>query len=169
MRRITVAPGRREFLAAPWNPELRESVFREKDTIENVADRLRFLSVTRCDISTEFESIASHFHHFLRHPDAPFSMPYKIIGHGSLSIESEDKPCDFIGKWKTFSVLEFIRFEGCSTTVMKGLSGHLDEMSRATWATLPAQLNRRDMRTVPDALLIWNWFVFLFGFSRPGR
>jgi hypothetical protein len=91
--------------AAPWNSELYESVcgqLSDEVTMENVVDRLQFLSTTRCDISAEVEFIASHFHDFLCCCDAlntvPFSLPYKIIGHGSLRLQSEDRLCDFISK-----------------------------------------------------------------------
>jgi hypothetical protein len=47
-------------------------------------DRLRFWSVTRCDISVELEFIASHFSRFIRRSDAmnavPFSLLYEILG-----------------------------------------------------------------------------------------
>jgi hypothetical protein len=58
---------------ALWNSELYESVCGQQSneaTMENVVGRVRFLSTTRCDISTELEFIASHFYDFLRRPDA---------------------------------------------------------------------------------------------------
>ncbi|MDR1557746.1 MAG: hypothetical protein LBS88_12085, partial [Tannerellaceae bacterium] len=77
--------------ASLLNSELYESVcgqLSDEVTIENVFDRIRFLSTTRCDISTELEFLASHFYDFLRRPDAlnalPFSMIYMIIkGYGA--------------------------------------------------------------------------------------
>jgi hypothetical protein len=113
--------------AVLWNSELYESIYGQLGSevmMENVIDRLRFLWATRCDISTEFEFIASHFYGFLCRPDAlkalPFSMIFEIIGQGSLSVDSEDNPCDFISKGiettrDSFSLLEFVRLEYCST------------------------------------------------------
>jgi hypothetical protein len=47
--------------------------------MENVLDRLRFLSATRSDISTELEFIASHFYDFLRRRDALNALPFSMI------------------------------------------------------------------------------------------
>jgi hypothetical protein len=46
-----------------------------------------------------------------------------ILSHGSLRLESEDSLYDFIRKgtetnWEMFRLLEFVRFEYCSTDVM---------------------------------------------------
>jgi hypothetical protein len=69
-------------------------------TIEDVVNRLRFLSATRCDISAELEFIASRFYNFLRRPDAlnavRFSLLYETIGHGFISLDHEDRLYDFI-------------------------------------------------------------------------
>jgi hypothetical protein len=86
--------------------------------MENVVDRLQFLSTTRCDNSTELKFIASHFYDFLRRPDAlkmlPLSLLCEIITQGSLRFESEDSLCDFIikgieTKWAIFGLVEFVR------------------------------------------------------------
>jgi hypothetical protein len=75
----------------------------------------------------ELEFVASHFGDFLLRPKAfpalPFSFLYEIISHGSLRIESEDGLYDFIRKGtkmnlEMFYLLEFVRFEYCSTDVM---------------------------------------------------
>jgi hypothetical protein len=50
-----------------WNSELCRSIYAELDgkvTMENVVDGLGFLSVTRSDISTEFEFLALYFDDF---------------------------------------------------------------------------------------------------------
>jgi hypothetical protein len=100
-------------------------------TMENVVDRLRFLSKTGCDISAELEFIASHFYDFLCRPDAlkpmPFSLLYKTIGQGSLRLENEDSLYNFISRGiktnrEMNGLLEFIRLEYCSTEVMNDFS-----------------------------------------------
>jgi hypothetical protein len=121
--------------------------------MENVLDLLRFRSATQCDISAELEFVASHFDGFLPRPQTltalPFSLLYEIIGHGSLRIESEDGPYDFIRKGteinpKMFYLLEFVRFEYCSTDVMNDLFDLLWEnfydINASMWATLRARL-----------------------------
>jgi hypothetical protein len=63
---------RRTFLAIAadrWKSGLCKSVcsqLRDRGTIENVVDRIAFLSATRCDISTELEFIRSHLYNCLR-------------------------------------------------------------------------------------------------------
>jgi hypothetical protein len=117
--------------------------------MENVVDRLHFLSATQCDISTELEFVGSHFDDFLRRPDAlnawPFSMLYIIIGDGSLRLESEDGLYDFIREdIKLFGLMEFVRLEYCSTDVMNDfldiLSEHFYEIDASIWAALRARL-----------------------------
>jgi hypothetical protein len=120
--------------AALWTSELSEFVCdQERDdvTMDNVLNRLRFRSANRCDISAELRFFASHFYNFLPHPQTlstlPFSFLYEIIGHGSLRIESEDSLYDFIRKGtkmspEVFCLLEFVRFEYCSTDVMDDFS-----------------------------------------------
>jgi hypothetical protein len=121
--------------------------------MENVVDRLRFLSATRCDISRELEFIASHFDDFLPRPDAlnagPFTMIYEIIRHVSLRIDSEDSLYDFVSKCtetnrEMFRLLEFVRWEYCSTEVMNDflnlLSEHLCEIDASMWASLRSRL-----------------------------
>jgi hypothetical protein len=99
--------------------------------MENVVDRLRFLSATRCDISAELEFIASNFDDFMSDPDAfkepSFSLLYEIIGHGSLELDNEDDLWDFISngietKPSMFCLLEFVRLEKCSGDVMNDYS-----------------------------------------------
>jgi hypothetical protein len=54
--------------AALGHSEFYRSVCPELDgkvAMENVVDRLQFLSATRCDISAELEFIASQFYDFL--------------------------------------------------------------------------------------------------------
>jgi hypothetical protein len=113
--------------AALWNSELCESVLCEHEaavTIDNVADRLGFLSATGCDISAELEFIASHFYDFMRRPDSvdalPFSIFYEIIGRESLRVENGDSFYDFIRNSSPdmFCLLEFVRSEYCSTDVI---------------------------------------------------
>jgi hypothetical protein len=116
---------------ARWNSEFYGCVYpdlRDEVTMENVVDRLLFLSETRCDISAELEFLASHFYRFVCRPDAfnelPLSLLYEVIGHGSLRLESEDTLYDFISKGnepnlEMFALLEFVRLEYCSTDVMK--------------------------------------------------
>jgi hypothetical protein len=99
---------RRTFVAictALWNSELCESVCgqgRDGLSMENVVDRTAFLLAIRCDIITKLEFITSRFYKFLYDRDAldslPFSLFYKIIGHGSLWLESEDVLDEFISK-----------------------------------------------------------------------
>jgi hypothetical protein len=116
--------------------------------MDNVLDRLRFLSGTRCDISAELEFVASHFSDFMRLPQTlttlPFSFLYEIIGHGSLRIESEDSLYDFIRRGtkinpEMFCLLEFVRFEYCSTHVMDDFFDLLwensYEVNASMWAT----------------------------------
>jgi hypothetical protein len=142
--------------AALWNSELYESVcgqLSDEVTMDDVVDRLRFLSATRCDISAEVEFIASHFHDFLCRRDAlntiPFSLLYKIIGRGVLRVQSEDRLYDFISKGaetnqEMFRLFEFIRFECCSTDVIDDffdlLSKHCYEIDASMWATLRTRL-----------------------------
>jgi hypothetical protein len=142
--------------AALWNSELYESVcgqLSDEVRVENVVNRLRFLSTTRCDISLELEFIASHFYDFLRRPDAlnalPFSLLYEIITQGCLRIESEDCLYDFIShgietNQEMFSLLEFVRLPYCSTDVMDDffyrLSGYFYEINASMWASLRARL-----------------------------
>jgi hypothetical protein len=142
--------------AARWNSELYRSVCPElgdEATGENVVDRLPFLSATRCDISTELEFIASHFYGFLHRPDAlkafPVSLLYEIISHGSLRVESEDSLYNLSHKGietnrKMFGLLEFVRFEYCSTDVMNDffdlLSEDCYEINASMWGSLRARL-----------------------------
>jgi hypothetical protein len=68
--------------AALCNSELYESVcgqLSDEVRVENVVDRLRFLSTTRGDISMELELIASHFYDFSRRPDALNALPFPMI------------------------------------------------------------------------------------------
>jgi hypothetical protein len=142
--------------AALWNSELCELVCgqqRDEFTMDNVLNRLRFRSANRCDLSAELEFVASHFHDFLPRPQTlttfPFSLLYDIIGHGSLRIESEDSLYDFIREGikinpEVFCLLEFVKFEYCSTGVMDGLFDLLwensCEINASIWATLCARL-----------------------------
>jgi hypothetical protein len=73
-----------------------ESVCRQlsdEATMENAVDHLQFVSATRCNISAELEFSTSHFCDFLRHPQTingiSFLLIYRILGHGSLKLESE--------------------------------------------------------------------------------
>jgi hypothetical protein len=138
------------------NSELYRSVYDElgdEVTMEDVVDRLRFWSATRCDISAELEFIRSHFCDFLPRPDAlnalPFSLIYEILSHRSVRLDSEDSLYDFISKGsKTNSemlrLLEFVKMEYCSTDVMSEffdlLSGHCYEINASMWAGLRARL-----------------------------
>jgi hypothetical protein len=115
--------------------------------MENVVDRLRFLSATRCGISVELEFIASHFYHFSE--ALPFSLIYEIVGHPSLRLESEDCLYNFISKgikvnWESFRLLEFVKFEYCSTDTMnsffKLVSEHFEELNVAIWAGICPRL-----------------------------
>jgi hypothetical protein len=74
---------------------------------------------------------------------------YEILGHGFLRLESEDSLYDFINKsietdQEMFGLLEFVRFEYCSTDVMDDffdlLSDHFSEINASMWATLRARL-----------------------------
>jgi hypothetical protein len=139
-----------------WNSELCRSVYpelRNGITIHNVVDRVGFLSATRCDVSTELEFIASHFHLLLCHHDAlmalPFPMIYEILSRGSLTLESEDSLYDFISRGtetnrEMFGLLEFVRFEYCSTDAMSDflaiLSRQFYELNVSMWSGLRARL-----------------------------
>jgi hypothetical protein len=122
-------------------------------TMENVVDRLRFLSTTQCDISTEIEFLASHFYDFLCRCDAvttlPLSLLYEILGHGPLRFESEDSLYDSISKSietnrERLGLLEFIRLEYCSTDVMNDLFDLLSNcfcgIDASIWANIRARL-----------------------------
>jgi hypothetical protein len=109
-RRISVTIG-----AALWNSERRRSFYLELSdyvVIGSVADRLRFLPATRCDISTELEFIASHFCDFLysRNPlkAFSFSMISNSIGFRGLipraasmtsSVKSSKRTGAFLASW----------------------------------------------------------------------
>jgi hypothetical protein len=126
-----------EICGALWNSELYESVcgqLIDEVTMENIVDRLRFLSTTRCDISAELKFIASHFYDFLCRPDAlkpmPFSILYEAIGQGSLRLENEDSLYNFISRGietnrEMHGLLEFLRLEYCSTEIMNDFFGHI--------------------------------------------
>jgi hypothetical protein len=69
-------------------------------------------------------------------------MIYEILGHGSLRLESEDGLYHFIRKGietdlEMFGLLEFVRFEYCSTDVMNDffdlLSDHFYEINASIW------------------------------------
>jgi hypothetical protein len=84
-----------DICTALWNSELYQCVYPEladEVTMENVVDRLQFLSAIRCDISTELEFIASHFYDFLGRHNAvkalPSSMICEILSHRSLRLDS---------------------------------------------------------------------------------
>jgi hypothetical protein len=142
--------------AALWNSEFYESVcgqLSDEVTMENVVDRIRFLSATRCNISAEVEFIASHFHDFLCRRDVlnavPFSLHCEIIGHGSLRLQSEDRLCDFIRRGtklnpNMFRLSELVRFEYCSTDVIDDffdlLSEHCYEINASMRGSLRARL-----------------------------
>jgi hypothetical protein len=105
---------------ALWNSDLYKAVcgqIGDDIIMENVGDHLRFLSATRCDISTEIDFIASHFDDFLCRCDAiavlPLSLLYEILGHGSLRLESEDGLYGFISDGikthqELFDLMEFV-------------------------------------------------------------
>jgi hypothetical protein len=138
------------------NPELYKSVCGQVNgdvAVENVVDRLRFSSAIRCDISTELEFIASHFYDFLCRPDLlkrlPFSLIHEIIGHESLRLETEDSLYEFISENTEMnrgvvSLMEFVRFEYCSTKVMNNFSDifleHLHEFNVSILKSLCARL-----------------------------
>jgi hypothetical protein len=121
--------------------------------MDNVLNRLRFRSANRCNISAELEFVASHFDDFLPHHQTwttlPFSFLYEIIGHRSLRIENEDGLYDFIRKGtkmnpEMFCLLEFVRFEYCSTDVMNDFFDLLwesfYEINASMWAILRTRL-----------------------------
>jgi hypothetical protein len=142
--------------SALWNSELYQSFYPELGddiTMENVFDRLEFLSATRCDISTELEFIASHFCDLSSRRDSlkalPFSMIYEILCHRSLRLDSEDSLYDFINKSteanrEMFGLLEFVRLEYCSTDVINEfldvLAKDLHEINASMWASFRARL-----------------------------
>jgi hypothetical protein len=150
---------------ALWNSELYESVYGKlsgKVMTGNDFDRFRFPSATRCDILAGLEFIASHFYFFLRRPDAlknlHFSILYEIIGRGSLKLESEDCLYDFISKGtetnrEMFRLLEFVRFEYCSTgrvnDLFKRLSPHFYEINASMWAGLCTRLALPSVKKEP--------------------
>jgi hypothetical protein len=79
----------------------------------------------------------------------PFSLLYEIVAQRSLRIDSEDSLCDFISKGietnqEMFGLLEFVRWEYCSTGVMDDffdlLSGYFCEINASMWASLRARL-----------------------------
>jgi hypothetical protein len=76
-------------------------------------------------------------------------MIYAILGHGSLRLESEDSLYDFISKGietnrEMFGLLDFVRFEYCSTDVMTDfldlLSEQFYKINTSMWASLRARL-----------------------------
>jgi hypothetical protein len=118
------------IFAALWDSELCECVLGGRMAMEKVVNRLQFLSRTRCDVSTELELIASRFYEFSHHPDAlntlSFPLIYERLGHRSLRLESEDCNSELISKvtetnWEFIRLLEFVKFEYCSTDKMKNL------------------------------------------------
>jgi hypothetical protein len=143
--------------AALWNSELCEFVCdqqRDDFTMDNVLDRLRFRSANRSDISAELEFFVSHFRNFLpHHPQTlttlSFSFLCEIIGHESLRIENEDSLYDFIRRGakinpEMFCLLEFVKFEYCSTDVVDAFFDLLWETSyeinASMWVTLRTRL-----------------------------
>jgi hypothetical protein len=85
-------------------------------------------------------------------------MIYEIYGCGSLRLESEDNLYDFISKGietdpEMFCLLEFVRFEYCSTEVMNDffdlLSGHFCEIKASMWAVLCGRLIRPGKTWMP--------------------
>jgi hypothetical protein len=79
----------------------------------------------------------------------PFSLLYEIISQGSLRLDSEDSLYDFISHGietnrEMFSLLEFVRWEYCSTGVMDDffdvLLEHFCEINASIWASLCARL-----------------------------
>jgi hypothetical protein len=76
-------------------------------------------------------------------------MIYTIISRGSLRVDSEDSLYDFIRNGietnqEMFSLLEFVRWEYCSTDVLNDffdvLSEHSYEINTSMWASLCARL-----------------------------
>jgi hypothetical protein len=76
-------------------------------------------------------------------------MIYEILGHGSLRLDGEDRLYDFIKKGietnrGTFALLEFVRWEYCSTDVMNDffdlISEHFYEINASMWTSLCARL-----------------------------
>jgi hypothetical protein len=159
--------------ATLWNSEVYRSfspAHGDEKAMENVADSLRFLSATRCDISPELEFIASHFDDFLRRRDGlkafSFSMIYEILGQGSLRLESKDSLCRFISESmrtrpEMYGLIEFVRLEYCSTDVITNffarLSEHFYEINVSMWASLRARLvlpniNKRQAKQFPPSV-----------------
>jgi hypothetical protein len=73
----------------------------------------------------------------------------EVLGHGSLRLDSEDTLYNFISEGaetnrEMFSLLEFVRWEYCSTDVINDffdlLSDHLYEMNVSVWAKLTGRL-----------------------------
>jgi hypothetical protein len=174
---ITINSGNRlmcgMICAALWNSELCASVLRENGeaiTMVNVLDRLEFLSASRCDISAELEFISSHFSDFSRQSNPltalPFSLLYEIIDHRSLRLESEDYLYDFIRTCvetnpELLGLLEFIKFEYCSTDTMRKIfeliSEDFEALNSSMWAGLCTRLTLRvsvdspaSQRATPD-------------------
>jgi hypothetical protein len=74
-----------------------------------------------------------------------FFVIYKILGHGSLGLQSEDSLYDFISqgneaKQEMFHFLELVRLEYCSTDVMRDFCEHFSEITASVWAILVARL-----------------------------
>jgi hypothetical protein len=68
--------------AALRNSELYELICdqqRDKFTMVNVLDRLRFRSANRCDISAELKFVASHFDDFLPRPRTLTALPFSFL------------------------------------------------------------------------------------------
>jgi hypothetical protein len=117
--------------------------------MENVIERLQFLSATRCDISTELKFMSLHFYDFAE--ALPFPLMHEIAGYRSLRLKSEDHLYNFISKGieanaELFGLLEFVRFEYCSTDTMNNVcqltSEHLEDLNISIWAGLCARLTR---------------------------
>jgi hypothetical protein len=133
-----------------WNSELYESVCANNVTVENVINRLGFLSKNGCGISTELEFVALHFSE-LSHAldDLPFAIIYEIIRYPSLLLESEDCLYNFICRGNEtnpefFALLELVRFEYCSPDTMHNfflcLSEHIEKFNRSMWDAVRARL-----------------------------
>jgi hypothetical protein len=124
-------------------------------------------SVTRCDISTELEFIASHFYDFLCRPDAlkalPFPMIYEIMNTGSLRLDSEDRLDNFIRrdtetKRKAFDILEFETMEIDATTTAADVLARLRPRFLRQFA-LSMNLSGRELKS--ERLVYANpWLQF---------
>jgi hypothetical protein len=85
----------------------------------------------------------------------------EIIGHGPLSVDSEDGLYEFIRGCTettrdTFDLLEFVKLEYCLTNILHNfldlLSEYSSEISASIWATRPSSRNLETVLSVDEGM-----------------